>query len=204
VSIGKRLFLRASARVLGVLLLGIACRASAQEATQVTDPSKTIYGEKSPRAPKQLDEFAFLIGSWEGKGRTKLEDDKVAEFSVTWIGRYILDGTAIADEAHSIAPDGSPYLGITLRQYDQSRQTWVIEFLNVSNSFLRKQVNGTAGSVSVQGRLVTVASSNPGMMVREHYDVVGKDRWTYRLDVSRDGGERWNEGMMQITFQRAR
>jgi hypothetical protein len=123
---------------------------------------------------------------------------------VTWIGRYILDGTAIADEAHAIAPDGSPYLGITLRQYDQSRKTWVIEFLNVTDSFLRRQVNGTSGSVAVRGRRVTVSSSNPAMMVREHYDVAEKDGWTYRLDVSTDGGGRWNEGVMEMTFQRAR
>ena len=55
--------------------------------------------------------------------------------AVTWIGRYILNGTAIADEFHSLTPDGSPYLGISLRQYDADRETWIIEYLNVSNFF---------------------------------------------------------------------
>ena len=40
----------------------------------------------------------------------------------SWIGRYILDGTAIADEGHGPYPDGTPFLGITFRQYDQSRK----------------------------------------------------------------------------------
>jgi hypothetical protein len=44
--------------------------------------------------------------------------------------RYILDGTTIADELHSVTPDESPYLGISLRQYGASRQTWIVEYLN--------------------------------------------------------------------------
>ena len=79
----------------------------------MTDPSKTTYGERSPRAPRELDVFAFLIGTWDGTGRTRLPDGKVAEYPVAWIGRYILDGMAIADEAHGPYPDGTPFLGIT-------------------------------------------------------------------------------------------
>ena len=91
--------------------------ASAQDAPTVTDPSKTLYGERSPRAPRELDVFAFLIGKWDGRGRTRLPDGKVAEYPVAWVGRYILDGTAIADEVHGPYPDGTPSLGITFRQY---------------------------------------------------------------------------------------
>ena len=137
---------------------------SAQEVRTVTDPSKTIYGERSPRAPRELDVFAFLIGKWEGRGRTRLPDGKVAEYPVAWVGRYILDGMAIADEGHAPSPDGTPFLGITLRQYDQSRKTWVIEFLNVSESFLRRQVHEGNGSVAVSGRTVTVTSESPGII----------------------------------------
>ena len=177
--------------------------ASAQEVPAVTDPSKTIYGERSPRAPRELDVFAFLIGKWEGRGRTRLPDGKVAEYPVAWVGRYILDGTAIADEGHGPYPDGTPFLGITFRQYDQSRKTWVIEFLNVSESFLRRQVHDGAGSVVVSGRTVTVTSESPGIVVREHYVVPDADNWVYRLDSSNDDGRSWNEGAIEFTFRRA-
>ena len=178
--------------------------ASAQEVPAVTDPSKTIYGERSPRAPRELDVFAFLIGKWEGRGRTRLPDGKVAEYPVAWIGRYILDGMAIADETHGPYPDGTPFLGITFRQYDQSRKTWVIEFLNVSESFLRRQVHDGAGSVVVSGRTVTVTSESPGIVVREHYVVPDADNWVYRLDSSNDGGRSWNEGAVEFTFRRSK
>jgi hypothetical protein len=37
----------------------------------MTDPSKTIYERRSPRAPRELDVFAFLIGEWDGRRRSK-------------------------------------------------------------------------------------------------------------------------------------
>jgi hypothetical protein len=191
-------------RGLAVAALLVTVNASGQEVPTVTDPSKTIYGERSPRAPRELDVFAFLIGKWEGKGRTRLPDGKVAEYPVAWIGRYILDGTAIADEGHAPSPDGTPFLGITFRQYDQSRKTWVIEFLNVSESFLRRQVHDGAGSVAVSGRTVTVTSGSPGIVVREHYVVPDADNWVYRLDSSNDGGRSWNEGAIEFTFRRSK
>jgi hypothetical protein len=169
----------------------------------MSDLTKTTYGERSLHAPEELDVFAFLIGTWDGRGKTTLPDGKVAEFPVTWIGRYILDGTAIADEAHAPAPDGSPYLGITFRQYDVSRRTWIIEFLNVSQSFLRRQVSTDSGSVDVAGRTVTVSSASPGMTIREHYHVADRDNWVYRLDVSSDGGASWNKGQIEMTFRRS-
>jgi hypothetical protein len=104
-------------RIYLVLIISavLTCTANAQANTNMTDPTKTTYGQRNQNAPKELDVFSFLIGTWEGRGKTKLDDGKVAEYTVTWIGRYILDGTAIADECHGPAPDGSPYLGINLR-----------------------------------------------------------------------------------------
>jgi hypothetical protein len=190
------------AAILGTLLLGSAVDAA--EVPPVNDPSRTSYGELSARAPQELRAFSFIVGKWDGKGRTRLPDGKFAEFPVTWIGRYILDGTAVSDEMHSLAPDGSPYLGISLRQYDAARRTWVIEYLNVSGSFLRRQVNAGAGSVKVTGRDVVVESESPGVKVREHYVVPDADHFIYRMDVSSDGGKSWNESQIEMSFQRVK
>jgi hypothetical protein len=187
-----------------VAALLVPGNASGQEVPTVSDPSKTIYGERSPRAPRELDVFAFLIGKWDGTGRTRLPDGKVAEYPVAWVGRYILDGTAIADESHAPYPDGTPGLGITFRQYDQDRKTWVIEYVNVSESFLRRQVHHGTGSVAVNGRTVTITSESPGIVVREHYVVPDANNWVYRLDSSNDGGRSWNEGAIEFTFRRSK
>ena len=168
------------------------------------DPTKSDFGERSPKTPKELSLFAFLGGKFEGDGKVSLGEGQFAEFPVTWIGRYILDGTAISDEMHSVTPDGKPYLGITLRQYDAARKTWIIEYLNVTGSFVRKQVNGDAGKVTVNGRNVTIASSSPGVTLREHYLVPDDDTFIYRLDVSNDGGKTWIEPQMEMTLRRAK
>lgn len=181
-------------------LLLTSCRAKALEVTQV-DPSKTTYGERNPAAPKELDVFSFLIGKWEGTGSARLADGRVAEFPVSWIGRYILDGTAIADEGHAPYPDGRPGLGISFRHYDAGRKTWIVEFLNVSESFVRKQVNGRSGRVEVDGATVTVLTEGPTPS-RERYRVVDRDNWVYAIDVSTDGGRTWNERQVEMSFRR--
>ncbi len=63
--------------------------------------------------------FSFLVGKWSGSGKTRLPDGNHAQWDgATWIGRYVLNGMAIADEFHSLTPDGKPYLGISLRYFD--------------------------------------------------------------------------------------
>jgi hypothetical protein len=178
--------------VLSAVVLMLTGGVRAVEVTQM-DPSKTTYGERNPSAPKELGVFSFLIGKWQGTGKTRLPDGEVAEFPLSWIGRYILDGTAIADELHSTYPDGRPFLGISLRQYDASRKTWIVEHLNVSDSFVRKQVNGGSGSVEVDGGDVIVVTEGPTPS-REHYHVVDQDNWVYRIDLSADGGRSWKKG----------
>lgn len=169
---------------------------------QRMDPSKTTYGDRNPQSPRELAAFAFLVGKWQGTGKTRLDDGTFAEWPVSWIGRYVLDGTAIADELHAPMPDGGSALGVTLRQYDAGRKTWTVEFVNVTQSFIRKQVNGEAGAVLIDGHNVTVVSGSPGMSVREHYLVADGDHFVYRLDLSTDGERTWSEGQVVMTFHR--
>src|SRR4051812_44795521 len=120
----------------------------------------TTYGERNPQAPDELTVFSFMVGKWHGSGKTRLPDGSEAQFELTWIGRYILNGMAIADEFHSLAPDGKPYLGISLRHFDPKHGSWIIEYLNVSNSFLRRQVNPQSGSVRHDAGTVVVISED--------------------------------------------
>lgn len=165
-------------------------------------PAITTYGQRNANAPSELEAFAFFIGKWEGVGKTELPDGRSAEFAASWVGRYILDGMAIADEFHSSAPDGSPYLGISLRQYDSEKKGWIVEYINVSNSFLRRQVNATSGSVRVDGQTVVVISEAPDMWSRETYQVSSHDSFTYSIDLSSDSGRSWIVGQIKMNFTR--
>ena len=170
---------------------------------QPTRAAMTTYGERNADAPPELDAFSFLIGKWEGEGKAKTADGKIVDFgSVTWIGRYILDGMVIADEGHASAPDGSPAFGISFRSYDATKKAWIVEFLNVTNSFLRRQVNAASGSVTVDGNTVVVLGKDADMWGRETYRVDSRDYWAYTLDLSSDGGRTWSVGRVEMSFSR--
>jgi hypothetical protein len=88
-------------------------------------PAITSYGDRDEAAPDELDLFSFLIGKWEGSGKTRLADGTIAEYDgLTWIGRYALDGMAIIDELHAPLPDATA--------------AWVLRF----DTSIRKETGG--------------------------------------------------------------
>jgi hypothetical protein len=168
----------------------------------MSDPTVTLYGEINPEAPSELRLFAFLIGSWTGTGKTRMEDDTWGTYELTWIGRYILDGRAVADEIHALDPEGKPYLGITLRFYDPVNGNWIIEYLNVTGAFLRKQVGPLSGSVTTIDNVVTVNQAGSGALLQEHYNVLDQDHFVYSLDMSKDDGQTWERALVEMTMRR--
>jgi len=167
------------------------------------EPAITTYGERNAEAPAELDLFSFIVGKWSGTGRTRVADGSHVEWQgATWIGRYILNGMAIADELHAPGPDGKLYLGITFRQFDTEHDAWIVEFLNVPNSFLRRQVNRSAGSVSREADSVVVISEDAQTRIRERYRLVDLNHFIYALDLSQDAGRSWGPVSLEMTFTR--
>ena len=166
------------------------------------EPAITIYGQANALAPSQLNLFSFLVGKWNGTGRTRLADGSHAQFELTWIGRYIMNGMAIADEIHSLAPDGSPYLGISIRHFDTKHDSWIVEYLNVSGSFLRRQVNPRSGSVSLDAGTIVIVSEDAQTRIRENYRAADQNHFTYSTDMSRDAGRSWDTVLVEMTMTR--
>jgi hypothetical protein len=79
---------------------------------------------------------------------------------------------------------------------------WIVEFLNVSNSFIRRQVNPRSGAVEKDGSTVVVTSVSDQSISREYYRVIDDDRFVYTIDLSNDGGETWNRGSIEFTMNR--
>jgi hypothetical protein len=93
-------------------------------------------------------------------------------------------------------------LGITLRYFDQDSDGWVVEFLNVSFSFIRRQVNARSGAVEKDGSTVVVTSVSDESISREFYRMIDDDSFVYTIDLSNDGGETWNRGSIEFTMNR--
>jgi hypothetical protein len=184
-----------------VLIAALAINTATARDNMAT--ATTTYGEKNAQAPDELKLFSFLVGKWSGTGKTRLADGSHVQWEgATWIGRYILNGMAIADEFHSLAPDGKPYLGISLRHFDAKHGSWIIEYLNVSNSFLRRQVNPQAGSVSVEADAIVIISEDAQTRIREYYRVTDQNHFTYSMDMSDDEGRTWGPVLVEMTMAR--
>jgi hypothetical protein len=189
-------------RLVVVLIAAFAIHIGSASRSVASEAAVTAYGEKNAQAPDQLNLFSFLVGKWKGTGTTKLSDGSQAHFELTWIGRYILNGMAIADEFHSLTPDGKPYLGISIRQFDTKHDSWIIEYLNVSNSFIRRQVNPQSGSVTLDAATVVVISEDGQTKIREYYRVPDHNHFIYSTDMSHDGGRSWDPVALEMTMTR--
>jgi len=171
----------------------IALHVATTESVVPQEVAVVPYGVRNAAAPVELDAFSFFVGKWKGVARVRLENGSYTEYDVIWIGRYVLDGMAIADEGYSVGPDGATRLqGYSIRYFDPSNRSWTIEFVNVANSFVRRQVNPRTGSVQIDGASVVVSAEDDTAMAREYYRVSGNDSFAYRIDLSRDGGKSWD------------
>jgi len=89
------------------------------------------FGEPNPDAPAALSRFAFLIGRWRCEAQVRSANGEWQTFHATWLGRFILDGYAIADEYRMTGSSGELIvLGMNFRAYDATKQMWNIKWLN--------------------------------------------------------------------------
>lgn len=164
-------------------------------------PSDEEIGVQSPEAPASLEKFAFLVGRWTGKGRSVNQDGETSAYEMTWVGRYILGGHAIADEARVFGDPGVLTAHfITYRFYDRISERWYIEAFDARSSTTVRQAPG--GEVEFRDGTVSMVTHWSQGIGREVFLEIGPDRFTYRLDVSVDGGESWIEGVDLIETER--
>ena len=150
------------------------------------------FGEPHPKAARQLATFGFLIGTWKGEGQSRNEDGSHSPYRMNWVGRYILDGLAIADEARVFgADDALSAHFMTYRFWDAARRRWIIEAHDLRNGKLVTQASEDLGGVQVSEESVAVMTRWPEGIGREVYLNRTDDRFSYRLDVSLDAGKNW-------------
>jgi hypothetical protein len=157
------------------------------------------FGRPNPNAPA-LSRFAFLIGDWRGEATLMLDDGGRQQFAVTWLGRYILDGYAIADEYRMTGPSGELIvLGTNFRSYDATHQKWNIKWLNALAGTWTDLVPNELGGIHFDGPSVTYAfkepTANPGAYTRATYTNISEAHFTWRGEKS-DDGKSWTDFMV--------
>jgi hypothetical protein len=157
------------------------------------------FGEPNPNAPAELSRFAFLAGQWRCEAKVLLDDGTWQTFDATWIGRFILDGYAIADEYRMTDSSGELIvLGMNLRTYDPAGQNWNMKWLNALAGTWVDLGPAELGGVRFDGESIVYSFKEPmaaHAYTRASYTSISPTRFTWRGEQS-DDGKAWSEFMV--------
>ena len=103
--------MRRSNELVGALLTALLLLISPTQraAAAAEDPMHQVdqeFGKPNPNAPVALSRFAFLIDRWRCEAKLRSANGEWQTLPATWLGRFILDGYAIADEYRMTGSSG--------------------------------------------------------------------------------------------------
>ena len=157
------------------------------------------FGKPNPNAPPVLSRFAFLIGRWRCEAKLKSANGEWQTFEATWLGRFILDGYAIADEYRMTGPSGEPIvLGMNFRAYDTANGIWNLKWLNALTGTWTDLGPEELGGVSFDAQSIIYAFKEPmaaHAYTRVAYTNISQTHFTWRGEKS-DDGKAWSEFMV--------
>jgi hypothetical protein len=161
----------------------------------------------NPNAPAELSRFAFIIGRWKFDAKFKLPDGEWQTFHGTWLGHYILDGYAIADEYRMIDSSGELIvLGMNFRIYDSAKKVWNIKWLNALEGTWTDLTSEQFGGAQFDGQSVTYTfKAERGAQwpfTRATYANISKTHFTWRGEKSEEA-KTWTEFMVVECFRAA-
>ena len=160
------------------------------------------YGTPHPDAPRELLQFAFLIGTWRCDSTVTQSDGSTRTFTATWVGRYILDGWVIEDEFRQFGPSGElVQLGRAYRSFNRDRRAWIMKWLDAVDGAWLDLGPEDLGGVEVRPGTITFRHRRPSgrmsrlfpahSLFRVTFTHLTDDRFTWRAELSTDGGESW-------------
>ena len=157
------------------------------------------FGKPNPNAPAALSRFRFLIGRWRCEAKVRLANGKWQIFQATWVGRYIFDSYAIADEYRVAGSAGElMVLGLNLRAYDATNQTWNMKWLNALAGTWLDLGPEELGGVRFDDQSIIYTFKEPvaaHAYTRATYTNISEQHFTWRGEKS-DDGKTWNEFMV--------
>jgi hypothetical protein len=168
------------------------------------DQFEREFGKLNPHAPAALSRFAFLIGRWRCEARVLSADGNWQTLQGAWWGRFILDGYAIADEYRMTGPSRALIvLGLNLRTYDATRQTWNMKWLNALAGTWLDLGSEELGGVSFDGQSIIYAFKEPmagHALTRATYTNISETHFKWRGEKS-DDGTAWSEFMVVDAYR---
>jgi hypothetical protein len=168
------------------------------------DQVEQEFGKPNPSAPSALSRFAFLIGRWRCEAKVRSDSQEWQTFPATWLGRFILDGYAIADEYRMTGSSGELIvLGMNFRAYDAIKQTWNMKWLNALAGTWVDLGPEDLDGVRFDGQSIIYAFKEPvaaHAYTRATYTNISRTHFTWRGEKSEDG-KTWGEFMVVEAYR---
>ena len=168
------------------------------------DQNQQELAKPNPNAPSALSRFAFLIGRWQCEATVRLDNGDWQTLQATWLGRFVLDGYAIADEYRMTGSSGELIvLGMNLRTYDATKQAWNMKWLNALAGTWVDLAPEELGGVRFDGQSIVYAFKEPVAVhayTRATYTNISKTHFTWRGEKS-DDGKTWSEFMVVEAYR---
>jgi hypothetical protein len=179
-------------------------RAAAAAEDARMDQVDQEFGNLNPNAPAALSQFSFLIGRWRCEAKVRSANGEWQTFRAMWLGRFILEGYAIADEYRMTSSSGELIvLGMNFRAYDATKQIWSIKWLNALAGTWVDLGSEELGGVRFDGQSIIYAFKEPmaaHAYTRATYTNISKTHFTWRGEKS-DGGNAWSEFMVVEAYR---
>ncbi len=129
-----------------------------------------------------LELYAFMVGAWSFEATVWPAEGGVHHGTGSIAAGWVLDGRALQDVW--VLP--GLFHGTTLRVYDPTRDGWHILWSDPLHQYYARQFGRAEGDDIVQ-----LGQNDAGKPTRWSFRERGADRFTWRGEVSDDGGASW-------------
>lgn len=188
-------------RALCVITILAAATAPAQQ------PGTAAAPRSPSTAPRESEQFAFLVGQWEVTVTPKINSLAARihgspKYLGTWKAWRAFDRFGIEDELRIMDRSGNPYsLTHTLRFYDATQARWSLTSLDVYRSGFSNAVAELRGSelmVTSAGR----DAEGKAYLQRARFFDITPTSFRYQADRSFDSQRTWETGVLRMEARR--
>jgi len=168
----------------------------------------SVTAQPQTRAATSPTDFDFLEGRWDVIYNNSAPNIP-RNVRGTWIAMKQADGRVLYDEFKLFGPDGAPIvLGLTYRIYDHTNERWDMRYVAVIGpgpDGRAPQLTATWAELTArrEGASIRVDQRGKASQLRITYFDIGKDRFSWKADVSIDGGNTWTKDQIRIEARRA-
>jgi hypothetical protein len=191
-----------------VVLLAVALLAAAvQPVTLRAQHAAGGAAAATSAAPKEAEQFAFLVGQWEVTVMPKVSSlvarlHGQPKLLGTWKAWRAFDGFGVEDELRVIDASGNPNaLSHTMRIYDATLGKWTQSSLDVYKGRFTT-ATGSWSQNALSLRSVGRDAEGKAYVQRSRFYDITPTSFKYEVDRSNDGERTWETGVVRIEAKR--